>query len=164
MVWIRLLVWMVERKKSLEKKSEVDAEESRIAMPKPFPHLLLVCLMLLILPSIAVAQDAVSLKRFLQNYVGNPPADSDKGMRYLDAWVDLNGDGKKEVIVYLLGWCGSGGCSTLILEPKDSSYTVVTEMTVTQLPIRMLTTTSHGWHDLSVLVWGGGIQEGHEAG
>jgi hypothetical protein len=51
----------------------------------------------------------------------------------------------------------------LILVPKDSSYTVITEMTVVQQPIRVLDTKSDGWHDLGVWVQGGGIQPGYEA-
>ncbi|GAC1665228.1 MAG: hypothetical protein NVS9B4_20880 [Candidatus Acidiferrum sp.] len=59
--------------------------------------------------------------------------------------------------------CGSGGCAALILAPKDSSYKVVTKITIARLPIRVLTTKSNGWHDLGVWVQGGGIQPGYEA-
>jgi hypothetical protein len=71
----------------------------------------------------------------------------------------------KEVIVYLSGrgWCGSGGCVMLILAPEGETYRVVTKTTVTRLPIRVLTTKSNGWHDISVEVAGGGIQPGYEA-
>ena len=91
--------------------------------------------------------------------MGEPLSDRDKTTRYLSASVDLNGDGMQEVIVYLIGggWCGSGGCTTLILGPQDTSYKVITKMTVTRLPIRVLTTTSNGLHDLPVVVRGGGI-------
>jgi hypothetical protein len=60
-------------------------------------------------------------------------------------------------------WWGKGGCLTLILVPKDSSYTVITEMTVVQPRIRVLDIKSNGWHDLGVWVQGGGIQPGYEA-
>ena len=40
------------------------------------------------------------LKRFLQGYVGK---DGEKATRYFHAFVDLDGDGKNEVIVYLAG-------------------------------------------------------------
>jgi hypothetical protein len=132
-------------------------------MSKPFPHLLLFSLILLILPTVALAQDAASLKKYIQDYVGKPLTDNDKEMSYLDAWIDLNGDGKKEVIVYLLGWCGSGGCSTVILEPQGSSFKIITYLTIVKLPIRVLATSAHGWHDLSVFVQGGGALEGYDA-
>jgi hypothetical protein len=85
--------------------------------------------------------------------------------RYSAAFIDLNDDGKDEVIVYLIDekWCGSGGCSALILAYQDSSYRLITKTTVTQLPIRVLSTKTDGWHDLGVWVQGGGIQPGHEA-
>jgi hypothetical protein len=51
----------------------------------------------------------------------------------------------------------------LILIPKRSSYTVVTRITSTRLPIRVLTTKSKGWHDIAVRVQGGGIMHPYEA-
>jgi hypothetical protein len=105
------------------------------------------------------------LKRFLRDYVGNPGSGDDKTTRYFSAFVDLKDDGTREVVVYLAsdGWCGSGGCTTLILAPKDSSYKVITKITITQPPIRVLTSRSNGWHDIGVWVQGGGIQPGYEA-
>lgn len=100
-----------------------------------------------------------SLKRFLQTL------DNDKTTRYIAAFRDLNGDGKSEAIVYLLGrnWCGSGGCNTLILAPDGSSWRIVSNIRITRPPIRLLTRTSHGWHSLGIWVQGGGIQPGYEA-
>jgi hypothetical protein len=107
----------------------------------------------------------VPLKRFLQNYVGIPVSAEDKTTQYFAAFVDLRDDGIQEVIVYLTngGWCGSGGCTTLILVPNDSSYKVVTRIMVTRPPIRVLATKSHGWHDLAVRVQGGGDVRAYEA-
>ena len=67
--------------------------------------------------------------------------------------------------MYFIGanWCGSGGCSCLILARDGSSYSVITQTSVTQLPIRVLSTKTNGWHDLAVSVAGGGIQPGYEA-
>ena len=105
-----------------------------------------------------------SLKKFLQNYEGKPAA-GDERATYSAAFIDLKDDGTQEAIVYLIGprWCGSGGCSTLILTPQGSSYRVITKTTVTQPPIRVLSTKTNGWHDLGVWVQGGGIQPGYEA-
>jgi hypothetical protein len=87
-------------------------------MPKPFPHLLCISLIFLTLPSGVVAQDPDSLKIFLQSYVGEPPSERNKTTRNLEARADLDGDEKNEAIVYLSGggWCGSGGCKTLVLK------------------------------------------------
>jgi len=116
-------------------------------------------------PTAAFSSAEQPLKKFLQNYVKDPHSDGDKTCRYLDAFVDLNGDGKQEAIVYLMGnsWCGTGGCRTLVLTRKGASWKVVTHITITRPPIRVLSSTSHGWHDISVWVQGGGIQPGYEA-
>jgi hypothetical protein len=106
-----------------------------------------------------------SLQAFLQNYLRELSPIEDKTTRYLYNLNDLNGDGKKEVIVYVMGdsWCGSGGCTTLILEPQGSYYKVVTKLTITNLPICLLKTSSHGWHSLTVWVHRGGVLSPYEA-
>jgi hypothetical protein len=105
-----------------------------------------------------------TLKKFLQNYQGTPATENDKTTRYFVAFGDLSGDGTPEVIVYLTGpWCGSGGCTALILARNDASYSIVTKITTTWPPIRVLTSTSHAWHDITVWVRGGGIIPGYEA-
>jgi|SRR5208283_1249961 len=106
-----------------------------------------------------------SLNTFMERYLG-PPSDSENGLtRYVSALVDLRDDGKREAIIYITDadWCGSGGCTTLVLEPENSSYRIITEMTIVRLPIRVLKTKTNGWHDLGVWVQGGGIQPGYEA-
>jgi hypothetical protein len=105
-----------------------------------------------------------SLKTFLENYAGASNTDG-KRPQYLTAFVDLRDNGTSAAIVYLTSndWCGTGGCTMLILVPEKGSYRVVTKTTVTQLPIRVLGTKSNGWHDIGVRVQGGGIQKGYEA-
>src|SRR6266853_773070 len=63
-----------------------------------------------------------TLKRFLQDYLRDPVYDY-KTTRYFSAFVDLEDDGTRQVIVYFTDQhsCGSGGCTTLILTPNDSS-------------------------------------------
>jgi hypothetical protein len=113
-------------------------------------------------PSSAAEQ---SLKKFLQDYLKDPRLEDEKTTLYFDAFVDLNGDGKKEAVVYLMGreWCGSGGCITLILARDRVSWKIVGHITITRPPIRVLSSTSHGWHDIGVWVQGGGILPGYEA-
>jgi len=133
-------------------------------MASQFWRLLCSFVILLAVCSCTAAQE-VSLRKFLQNYAGGSDYPDIKATRYFAAFVHLRDDNTQQVIVYLIGraWCGSGGCLTLILVPKDSSYTVMTEMTVVQQPIRVLDTKSNGWHNLGVWVQGGGIQPGYEA-
>jgi len=99
-----------------------------------------------------------TLRSFLQKKVGWGPV-SDKAMYYSFAQVSLDGKGSKQVLVYVSGpgWCGSGGCAALLLEPFGSSFKVIDRFTLARLPIRILPSKSHGWHDLAMPVGGGGV-------
>lgn len=99
-----------------------------------------------------------ALRSFLQKNVGMGPK-FDKDMRYSFAVVSLHGHSKGQIIVYLSGmaWCGSGGCTELLLEPHGSSFRIINKFTLARLPIRILPSKSHGWHDLAMPVGGGGI-------
>jgi hypothetical protein len=111
--------------------------------------------------------EANSLRIFLQKYLGEPypPSERDGPTRYSAVFADLNDDRVDELVVYITGHasCGSGGCRMLVLASEGTSFRVVTETSITRPPIRMLATKSNGWHDISVLVAGGGIQPGYEA-
>src|ERR1035441_5966680 len=100
-----------------------------------------------------------SLQAFLRSF------DSDLKGRFVAAFADLNGDGRLEAIVYLTSndWCGSGGCTTLILTRDGNSWKLLTKVTITRPPIRALTRKSNGWRSIGVWVQGGGIQPGYEA-
>jgi hypothetical protein len=106
-----------------------------------------------------------SLGKFLQDYLRDPRMGEDRTTRYYPAFVDLKEDGTQAVIVYITGqnWCGSGGCTMLILAPQTSSYRVVARFTITWPPVRVLATKSHGWHGIAIWMQGGGIEPGYEA-
>ena len=114
-------------------------------------------------PTSAASQQ--SLEVFLRNYLKVPLPGNDQATTYDSAFVDLNGDKTQEAVVYVTGggWCGSGGCLTLILRSVGSSYRVVGNVPITRPPIRVLQTTKNGWCDLSVWVRGGGVLPGYEA-
>ena len=71
---------------------------------------------------------------------------------YKWAEVHLNGDGQAEQFVYATysDFCGSGGCTLFVLQRQPVGYRVILRSTVTQLPIRLFATSSHGWRDLAV--------------
>lgn len=106
-----------------------------------------------------------SLRRFLQDYANVPSLPQDKATRYFDVFVDLNSDSQEEIVVYLVGpqWCGSGGCTVLILLPEGSTFRVLTRITIVRRPVRVLAATCNGWQSLGVWVQGGGVSAGYEA-
>jgi hypothetical protein len=104
------------------------------------------------------------LKRFLQRNLSSRLGE-DRTTRYVAVPFDLRVDGQLEFIVYVVGssWCGSGGCRLMVLEPKAASFAVLAATTITRPPIRVLSTKSNGWHDISVEVAGGGILADYQA-
>lgn len=92
--------------------------------------------------------------------------------RYSVALLDLNGDDRPEALIYAMATagsgsdadlCGSGGCNLYVLSLTQTGYGLMTAISITRPPIRVLPTLTHGWHDLGVLVAGGGIIPGYEA-
>lgn len=105
------------------------------------------------------------LQSFLQNYVGM--LGERRTTRYFAVTVSLSGSAELQEIVYLTGdgWCGSSGCTLLVLDEKGYSddYTVVSKIVGVRPPVRVLSSKTSGWYDLSVRVQGGGIVNAHEA-
>lgn len=104
------------------------------------------------------------LRFAVQSYLKNLPLGNLEPTSYIYAFVNLTGDGKRQAVVYLTGsgWCGSSGCTMLLLTLEGTSYKVLTRMPAVRLPIRVLEARSHEWHDLSVWIQGGGIVRGYE--
>lgn len=78
--------------------------------------------------------------------------------RYVYARVDLNGDGRDEVFVYLLGsiFCGTGGCNLLLFTEAKPGYSLVNEFPISRTPVIVAPETTSGWSDLLRLESGGG--------
>lgn len=131
--------------------------------------LLAACAAFLSIDSFAQTQQGAgqedSLKKFLRDYVGDASSGNNRTTEYFPAFVDLADNGAQDAVVYLTGdgWCGSGGCTTLILAPEGSSFKIVTKITIARLPIRVLTTKSNGWHDISVVARTNGVEPTYEA-
>jgi hypothetical protein len=98
-----------------------------------------------------------AIVRELQDY---NPSSPDQYVRYYYNRVDLNDDGKPEVVVYLLGsyTCGSGGCTTLIFTPRGQDYRLVSRLTLVNDPILVTPQKTLGWKDLVLLVSGSGAR------
>jgi len=104
-----------------------------------------------------------SLRTFLQNAFAEA-RENYSDTSYVNAFADLNGDGRDEALVYLSSgyFCGSGGCDLYIYTPVGRSWREVTSVSVGRPPIRLLNTRRHGWRDLGIFVAGGGARP-HEA-
>lgn len=111
-------------------------------------------------PEAEIAYDAVGVDFFLRDYAEDAGATGNVRTRTAVAPVP----GSDLVVAYLMGpfWCGSGGCSLLVLRPGEEGWEIVGDVSVVQTPVRLLTSSSNGLPDLGVRVAGGGA-EPHEA-
>ena len=103
------------------------------------------------------------VRAFLTSYVESEGMKASEA-RYADAFIDLNGDGVDEAVVYLAGqdWCGTGGCTTLVLMRTQNSYVLVGRISATRPPIRALRERTHGWRTLTAWI-SGATFEAYEA-
>ena len=78
---------------------------------------------------------------------------------FQSAWVDLNSDGLEDAVVYLSGttWCGSSGCTVLILEamPEEDvdemgAFRPAAEISMMHGPLTVQPSEDGGWSDLIV--------------
>lgn len=86
--------------------------------------------------------------------------DVGNALRYLTSRVDLDDDGRPEILVYLIGpmVCGSAGCGLHVFRPVSTGYVRVAQTSVTRLPIRVARAKSAGWRNLIVHTSGGGAR------
>lgn len=69
--------------------------------------------------------------------------------KYIFFEYDLNDDGKNEIFVGLIGtyFCGSGGCTQLILDDQGN---VISTFTVSDYPVIIDNNKTNGWKDLFI--------------
>lgn len=81
-------------------------------------------------------------------------------VRYLYNSIDLNGDGRDEKLVYLVGssTCGTGGCTMLIFRATGQGYSLISRHTIVNNPIVVSTKKTKGWRDIVLFVAGGGAK------
>jgi heat shock protein HslJ len=78
--------------------------------------------------------------------------------RYVYSRIDLNGDGRDEVLAFLMGsiFCGTGGCNLLLFTPGPDGYRLVNDFPISRAPVIVAAQKSNGWSDLWRLESGGG--------
>lgn len=95
---------------------------------------------------------ALQIKDYLNNSFLKPEdkntiAENDR--RFHLYQIDLNEDAKKEIFVYLNSpyFCGTGGCTILLLSPELKP---ITKFTVTRPPFFIEPTVKNGWKIISL--------------
>ncbi len=83
-----------------------------------------------------------------------------QGGRYVYSRVDLNNDGREEVFVYLLGsiFCGTGGCSMMLLTEAEGGYSLINNFPISRSPVIVSAGKTNGWSNLIRLESGGGAR------
>lgn len=82
----------------------------------------------------------------------------DAKTRYSVARVQLSESGPPVEVVLLVGqiWCGTSGCTTLVITNDSGKRRIRSEISLTREPISAMSTVSNGWRDLRALSVGGG--------
>jgi hypothetical protein len=77
---------------------------------------------------------------------------------YVHARTDLNGDGRQDVLIYLMGpyVCGTGGCTLQVFQQGARGYRLVSSFPTSRLPVIVSQTRHNGWRDLWRRQSGGG--------
>jgi heat shock protein HslJ len=80
--------------------------------------------------------------------------------RYHYNRVDLNGDRRPDVLVYLTGqyFCGSGGCTILVFQSTGRGYRAVGTIPTSRSPIIITDNQTNSWKDLIRPTSGGGAR------
>jgi hypothetical protein len=116
------------------------------------------------------SSEDTQFRRWLVHYLKSDPDYADgkdrTNLMFGYALVDLNGDGRREAVVYVseAGLCGSSGCDLEIFELGKSGWRPLgIDLGNTRPPIRLLPTKTHGWRDLSGWQYGGGVDRPFES-
>ncbi len=77
---------------------------------------------------------------------------------YVYGRTDLDGDGRQDVLVYLMGpyVCGTGGCTLQVFRQEARGYRLVTSFPTSRLPVIASEARRNRWRDLWRLQSGGG--------
>ncbi|AFY27545.1 META domain-containing protein [Cyanobium gracile] len=79
-------------------------------------------------------------------------------IRYVHGRTDLDGDGRQDVLVYLMGpyVCGTGGCTLQVFRQEATGYRLITSFPTSRLPVIVPAGGRSRWRDLWRLQSGGG--------
>jgi hypothetical protein len=97
------------------------------------------------------AEDAAQLHYEQLGY----PINGRQGVSVRIAETDLNNDGRKDALIHVESpdTCGTAGCDLLIASSDDTgTWTIVSMVSGTWLPVGVMPETSNGWRDIRVSV------------
>lgn len=77
---------------------------------------------------------------------------------YVYGRTDLDGDGRQDVLVYLMGpyVCGTGGCTLQVFRQEARGYRLISSFPTSRLPVIVPEARRNRWRDLWRLQSGGG--------
>lgn len=105
------------------------------------------------LSGLAVAQAPIQLADAVREYAIHSGGDP-RTQEFRHAGRDLDGDGREDAVVLMLGrdYCGTGGCTLLIFRgAEDGHYVFLSATTLVREPVRVsLRERRHGWASLIV--------------
>ncbi len=71
---------------------------------------------------------------------------------------DLNNDRRRDALILMKTpygfWCGKHGCTLLVMQAHNDHFTSAGIIRPLRAPVHILSSTSHGWKDLSVRLSG----------
>lgn len=91
------------------------------------------------------------------------PEEYQSETRYYYNYVDLNADGRAEIVAAVVGeyTSGSAGDNILILSEQDGVLTVLEAFSMVRTPVLVSDRITNGWNELIFPVYGGGIDPGY---
>ncbi len=80
------------------------------------------------------------------------------GARYVYSRIDLNGDGRDEVFVDMLGsiFCGTGGCNLMLFTDTGNGLSLVNNFPISRTPVIVSADRTGGWSNIIRVESGGG--------
>jgi hypothetical protein len=105
------------------------------------------------------SQTKASVQTAVSNYFQGQNVSLPADQEWMTQYVDLNDDGQEDALVVLTGpeWCGTGGCTLLVVAKEANGFRVVSKSTLIQTPLVVSETRTNGWRDLIVEVRGNGM-------
>ncbi len=117
-----------------------------------------------------VKQDPIANKRHAQavaNMLITEDGDAAQSNTVIAGTADLDGDGKEEIVAYIMGpsYCGADGCQLRVFKFEDiagngTAFTPIAKITAVDLPVGMMESKTNGHADLAVNVRGAGGSSG----